>query len=69
MNLKLGICLLFITALAVGCAGDSKQVRKLTKPVDDTAQNIVKVREIKNEEGEARAIVSPADERQVKFTF
>jgi hypothetical protein len=61
--------LLLVLAVGMGCAGESKQVRKLTKPVDDTAQNIVKVREYKNEEGEARAIVSPADERQLKFTF
>jgi len=69
MNAKSWMFLFLILILGLGCAGESKQVRKLTKPVDDTAQNIVKVREIKNDEGEARAIVSPADERQLKFTF
>jgi hypothetical protein len=69
MNRKSWLFLFFILILSAGCAGDSKQVRKLTRPVDDTAANLVKVREVKNEEGEARAIVSPTDERQLKFTF
>ena len=69
MNIKSWAFLIFILALGMGCAGDSKQVRKLTKPVDETAANLVKVREVKNEEGETRAIVSPTDERQIKFTF
>ena len=72
MNIKPIVFLIVVFALYSGCAEDSKQVkgvRKLTKPVDDTAENLLKVREVKNEEGEARAIVSPADERQLKFTF
>ena len=69
MNKKSWFFLLLALALGMGCAGESKEVRKLTKPVDDTAANLLKVREVKNEEGEARAIVSPADQRQVKFTF
>ena len=69
MKMKSWVFLFFILVLGWGCAGESKEVRKLTKPVDDTAANLVKVREVKNEEGEARAIVSPADQRQVKFTF
>ena len=67
--MKLGMLLCLVLALSMGCANDSKAVRKLTKPVDDTAANLLKVREVKNEAGEARAIVSPADQRQVKFTF
>lgn len=69
MTQKSRLLLALVLVLGMGCASESKQVRKLTKPVDDTAENIVRVREYRNEEGEARAIVSPADERQLKFTF
>ena len=54
-----------------GCAGTSKPVQKLTKPVDQTAAELVKVREIKSQEGETRAVVSPsdADQGQLKIKF
>ena len=69
MNIKSWALFIVMMVLCFGCANESKQVRKLTKPVDDTAENLVKVREIKNEEGETRAIVSPADSKQLKITF
>ena len=53
----------------LGCAGQSKEVKKITKPVDQTAAELVKVREIKSESGETRAVVSPADQKQLKITF
>lgn len=52
----------------VGCASTSKPVRKLTKPVDQTAAELVKIRELKSG-GETRAVVSPADQKQLKITF
>ncbi|OGX07003.1 MAG: hypothetical protein A3G87_03360 [Omnitrophica bacterium RIFCSPLOWO2_12_FULL_50_11] len=52
-----------------GCMGTSSHVRKVTKPIDETAESLVKVRELKGESGETRAIVSPADERQVRVPF
>lgn len=52
-----------------GCAGQSKPVQKIAKPVDQTAAELVKVREIKSESGETRAVVSPTDQKQLKFTF
>ena len=58
----------FILLLCVGCAGTSKPVRKLTKPVDETAAELVKVREFKSD-GETRAVVSPADSKQLKIKF
>lgn len=60
--------LLVFIVVHLGCAGTSKPVRKLTKPVDDTAEELVKVRKLKSD-GETRAVVSPADEKQLKFTF
>jgi hypothetical protein len=69
MNIKCWALCLIVLVFCSGCAGESKQVRKLTKPVDETAENIVKVRELKDESGETRAVVSPADERQLKITF
>ena len=66
--IKLLLTLLFI-AVMMGCAGTSKPVQKVAKPVDRTAAELVKVREVKNEEGETRAVVSPADSKQLKFTF
>lgn len=62
-----GILLIFI--LATGCAQDAKQIRKLTKPIDQTAEQIVKVREMKSDSGATRAVISPADEKQLKFPF
>lgn len=55
----------------MGCAGTSKPVQKITKPVDQTAEELVKVREFKSEEGETRAVVSPtdADTGQFKIKF
>ena len=62
--------LIFLTfAIMYGCAGQSKPVQKIAKPVDQTAAELVKVRELKNESGETRAVVSPADQKQLKFTF
>ena len=55
--------------VCLGCASTGKPVRKLTKPVDQTAGELVKVRELKDEEGQSRAILSPADQRQLKITF
>ena len=52
-----------------GCAGQSKPVQKIAKPVDQTAAELVKVRELKSESGETRAVVSPTDQKQLKFTF
>lgn len=52
-----------------GCESSSKPVRKLTKPVDQTAEELVKIRELKSEEGETRAVLSPADEKKLKITF
>ena len=64
-------CFLTVIILLVvaGCAGTSKPVQKLTKPVDQTAAELVKVREIKSDKGETRAVVSPADQKQLKITF
>ena len=52
-----------------GCAGQSKPVQKIAKPVDQTAAELVKVRELKSDSGETRAVVSPTDQKQLKFTF
>ncbi len=53
---------------AAGCASTPKPVEKLAKRVDQTAEEITKVRELKSD-GETRAVVSPADERQVRISF
>ena len=58
--------LVVLTLSLLGCAGTSK---KIAKPVDQTAEELTKVRELKTEEGETRAILSPADEKQLKITF
>ena len=68
MKYKKAIMVLIISMIGVGCAGDSKSVKKLTQPVDQTAGELVKVRELKSG-GETRAIVSPADEGQLKIKF
>lgn len=65
--IRIGSVLMAVVML-LGCAGTSKPVRKLTKPVDDTAAELVKVRELKSQ-GETIAVVSPADQRQLKITF
>jgi hypothetical protein len=63
------VCPSIIAAIFLfGCASADKPVRKLTKPVDKTAEELVKVRELKDD-GETRAILSPADERQLKIRF
>ena len=62
------VALLLVTFMNWGCEGTSKPVRKLTKPVDQTAVELTKVREFKSQ-GETVAVVSPADEKQLKFTF
>lgn len=68
--MKLLSFIIFIL-FCLGCAGTSKPVQKITKPVDQTAEELVKVREIKSEEGETRAVVSPtdADQGQLKIKF
>ncbi len=63
------IFIILIVSLVSGCTGQNKSVKKITKPVDQTAAELVKVRELKNESGETRAIVSPADQKQLKITF
>ncbi len=69
MHLKPYISMILIMGLMAGCSGQSKEVRKIAKPVDQTAAELVKVREIKSESGETRAVVSPADQKQLKITF
>ena len=66
MKLVFTVLILLIFA---GCMGTSKPVQKLTKPVDQTAAELVKVRELKSDDGETRAVVSPADQKQLKITF
>lgn len=63
------LCTGFILLAFAGCMGTSKPVQKLTKPVDQTAAELVKVRELKSDDGETRAVVSPADQKQLKITF
>ena len=65
---RYALVFLFILIVA-GCASADKPVRKLTKPVDQTAAELVKIREIKSESGETRAVVSPADQKQLKIKF
>ena len=60
--------LIFYSAIGAGCASTPKPVGKLTKPVDKTAEELVKVRELKSE-GQTRAVISPADERQLRIPF
>lgn len=62
-------CVVFV--FLMGCGGTSKPVQKITKPVDQTAAEVVKVRELKTEEGETVAEVSPtdADQGQLKIKF
>jgi len=63
------ILIFLIFGLISSCAGQSKPVQKIARPVDQTAAELVKVRELKSESGETRAVVSPADQKQLKFTF
>ena len=63
------IFIFLMTGSFFGCIGQSKSVQKIAKPVDQTTAELVKVREIKSESGETRAVVSPADQKQLKFTF
>ena len=58
---------IFCALVLFGCSNPSS-VRKLTKPVDQTAEELVKIREIKSD-GKTRAVVSPADEKQFKIPF
>ncbi len=69
MRLRSYVFILLMLSLVLGCTGQNKSVKKIAKPVDKTAEELVKVREIKSESGETRAIVSPADQKQLKFTF
>ena len=62
------VSFLFILFIS-GCAGQAKPVQKIAKPVDQTAAELVKVRELKSDSGETRAVVSPTDQKQLKFTF
>lgn len=68
MRIKLLLMVVFVAG-SLGCAGTARPVQKLTKPVDQTAAELVKVRKLKSDSGETRAVVSPADERQLKITF
>lgn len=61
------LCVVYGIA-GTGCANAPKPVEKLTKPVDKTAEEIVRVRELKSE-GKTRAVLSPADERQLRIPF
>ena len=63
------VLVFFLMATWFGCAGTSKPVQRIAKPVDQTAEELVKVRELKSEEGDTRAILSPADEKQLKIKF
>ena len=69
MNLTAYISIMLMIGLLAGCSGQSKEVRKIAKPVDQTAAELVKVREYKSESGETRAVVSPTDQKQLKITF
>ena len=66
---RVSIFVFLVFSVISGCAGQSKPVQKITKPVDQTAAELVKVREFKSESGETRAVVSPADQKQLKITF
>ncbi|MBI3999546.1 MAG: hypothetical protein HY351_02930 [Candidatus Omnitrophica bacterium] len=70
MQTKLFV-LVMLTVVSFGCTGTSKPVQKIAKPVDQTAEELVKVREFKTAEGETVAEVSPtnADEGQLKIKF
>ncbi len=59
----------FISILLITLVGCAQQAQKIAKPVDQTAAELVKIREIKNDSGETRAVVSPADEKKLKLTF
>ena len=67
MNLIVLFSVLFLTVC--GCSGTSQPVQKIAKPVDQTAAELVKIRELKTDNGETRAVVSPADEKKLKLTF
>jgi len=62
------VYLLLLVVILGGCASDGHRVEKLAKSTDKTAGEIVKVREIKRE-GETRAVISPADQKQLRITF
>ena len=51
-----------------GCSTASSPMKKIAKPVDQTASEIVKVRELKSD-GKTRAVISPTDEKQLKIPF
>ena len=68
MKLRL-FAVLLCALMCFGCEGTSKPVRKLTQPVDQTAAELTKVREFKSDSGETVAVVSPADQKQLKITF
>ncbi|MBI4367907.1 MAG: hypothetical protein HY588_00780 [Candidatus Omnitrophica bacterium] len=61
--------ILLLVFILTSCAGQNKSVQKLTKPVDQTAEDLFKIRELKSDTGETRAVVSPADEGQFKIKF
>lgn len=69
MKSALWIIMVMALSMTIGCAGQSKPVKKIAKPVDQTAEELVRVREIKSESGETRAVLSPADQKQLKITF
>lgn len=63
------IAVMLTSVLLYGCSTTSKPIRKVTKPVDKTEEELVKIRELKNDQGETRAVISPADEKKLKITF
>ena len=70
-NLSYGVITFLILSnfILLGCSTTGTPVNKLTKPVDKTASELTKIREIKTDSGETRAVISPADERQFKISF
>ena len=64
---------IFISALFVcilGCSTPDKireEIEPVTDPLSSTTEEIFKVREIKNKEGKTRAVISPADKKQLKI--
>ena len=52
----------------LGCSTASSSVKKITKPMDKTEEEIVKVRELKSD-GKTRAVLSPTDQKQLKIPF
>jgi hypothetical protein len=58
-----------IALVFTSCARESKTVKKLTRPIDRTAEELVRVREVKSDSGKTRAVISPTDEKQLRIPF